>query len=169
MKLKNISLNKLLSEADELEATTITDNSDNKNSADGEELASLWDAGASGATPFRPKSIFDVKQIGDEFEVSSVTNVTRKVIEKVSKAELDKKYIVSGDGKANVEGFVTYTLNDNVEAFQYDGESVIVHNGSEHASIIKGDYIVKRANSGSTFELMVVHQAEFESKFDEIV
>lgn len=166
MRLKNIFINKMIVEADALENDVPAET--DKVGEDQGDIATIWDEGAEGASSFRPKSIYDVKQIGDEYEVSLVTNNTRKVVEKVTKDELDQKYLISGAGEPGVEGYVTYTLNDVIEAFQYNGASRLVSNGSEHTSLIKGDYIVKRSKKTS-FELMIVHQTEFESKYEEMV
>ncbi len=149
-----------LFEADELNTEVSQDQ--------GNELQELWDQNADSSTTYRPISSFEVKQVGDEYEVHKVIGDDRKLSEKLSKEELEAKYVPASTTTPDAEGFVAYVLKDNVEAFQYDGDATIIHNGTEHASLMKSDFIVKR-QKGDGFEFMVVKQSEFESKYEEIV
>ena len=167
MKLSQIKIAQLINEADE-ELGDLDSASSTDDGGDGETLVSLWDQNSDSSSSYRPIQNFSVKQVGDEYEVSTVVNDKRTVQEKISKDELDKTYVVSADGKPDAEGYVAYTLRETVEAFQYQGDSKIVNNGEDHATLMKGDYLVKKPE-GDSFKYMVVHQAEFESKYSEIV
>lgn len=167
MKLSQIKIAHLFNEADE-ELDNLDSASKNDDGADGETLVSLWDQNSDSSSSYRPIENFYVRKIGDDYEVSTVVNDKRTVKGKIPKEELDKTYVISADGKPDAEGYVAYTLRETVEAFQYQGDSKIVNNGADHATLMKGDYLVKKPE-GDSFEYMVVHQAEFESKYSEIV
>ena len=172
MRLSQIQTLKLLSEADELpptgDETSDGSTSSKEPEVTGTELEGIWNDNSDSSVAYRPTESFSVKQIGDEYELSKVESDRRTIISKLSKDELDQKYVVSTDATPDAEGYVSYSLRDNVEALQYSGDSKIIHNGSDHATLMKGDYIVKKPK-GDSFEYMVVHQSEFESKYSEAV
>lgn len=155
MKLQQIlSCNTLL----ENEADTSSDAS----------LQSIWEQNSDSISSFRPNVEFSVKKVGDQFEVNKVVQDRRKLIKKISEDELNKSFVKASETSTDAEGFDTYISNQQVEAFQYQGDSIVIKSDGNEATLEKSDYIVKKP-VGTDFEFMVVHQSEFESKFTEVV
>jgi hypothetical protein len=155
MKLQQIlSCNTLL----ENEADTSSDAS----------LQSIWEQNPDSISSFRPNVEFSVKKVGDQFEVNKVVQDRRKLIKKISEDELNKSFVKASETSTDAEGFDTYISNQQVEAFQYQGDSIVIKSDGNEATLEKSDYIVKKP-VGTDFEFMVVHQSEFESKFTEVV
>lgn len=155
MKLQQIlSCNTLL----ENEADTSSDAS----------LQSIWEQNSDSISSFRPNVEFSVKKVGDQFEVNKVVQDRRKLIKKISEDELNKSFVKASESSTDAEGFDTYISNQQVEAFQYQGDSIVIKSDGNEATLEKSDYIVKKP-VGADFEFMVVHQSEFESKFTEVV
>jgi len=155
MKLQQIlSCNTLL----ENEADTSSDTS----------LQSIWEQNSDSISSFRPNVEFSVKKVGDQFEVNKVVQDRRKLIKKISEDELNKSFVKASETSTDAEGFDTYISNQQVEAFQYQGDSIVIKSDGNEATLEKSDYIVKKP-VGTDFEFMVVHQSEFESKFTEVV
>lgn len=156
MKLKQISSYTTLLEDDTAESDT--DNS----------LQSIWDQNSDSISSFRPNVEYSVKKVGDQFEVNKVIQDRRKLVKKISEDELNKSFVKASDTSTDAEGFDTYISNQQVEAFQYQGDSIVIKSDTNEATLEKSDYIVKKP-VGTDFEFMVVHQSEFESKFTEVV
>jgi hypothetical protein len=155
MKLQQIlSCNTLL----ENEADTSSDTS----------LQSIWEQNSDSISSFRPNVEYSVKKVGDQFEVNKVVQDRRKLIKKISEDELNKSFVKASETSTDAEGFDTYISNQQVEAFQYQGDSIVIKSDGNEATLEKSDYIVKKP-VGTDFEFMVVHQSEFESKFTEVV
>lgn len=155
MKLQQIlSCNTLL----ENEADTSSDTS----------LQSIWEQNSDSISTFRPNVEYSVKKVGDQFEVNKVVQDRRKLIKKISEDELNKSFVKASETSTDAEGFDTYISNQQVEAFQYQGDSIVIKSDGNEATLEKSDYIVKKP-VGTDFEFMVVHQSEFESKFTEVV
>ena len=155
MKLQQIlSCNTLL----ENEADTSSDTS----------LQSIWEQNSDSISSFRPNVEYSVKKVGDQFEVNKVVQDRRKLIKKISEDELNKSFVKASETSTDAEGFDTYISNQQVEAFQYQGDSMVIKSDGNEATLEKSDYIVKKP-VGTDFEFMVVHQSEFESKFTEVV
>lgn len=155
MKLQQIlSCNTLL----ENEADTSSDAS----------LQSIWEQNSDSISSFRPNVEYSVKKVGDQFEVNKVVQDRRKLIKKISEDELNKSFVKASETSTDAEGFDTYISNQQVEAFQYQGDSIVIKSDGNEATLEKSDYIVKKP-VGTDFEFMVVHQSEFESKFTEVV
>ena len=155
MKLQQIlSCNTLL----ENEADTSSDAS----------LQSIWEQNSDSISSFRPNVEYSVKRVGDQFEVNKVVQDRRKLIKKISEDELNKSFVKASETSTDAEGFDTYISNQQVEAFQYQGDSIVIKSDGNEATLEKSDYIVKKP-VGTDFEFMVVHQSEFESKFTEVV
>ena len=155
MKLQQIlSCNTLL----ENEADTSSDAS----------LQSIWEQNSDSISSFRPNVEYSVKRVGDQFEVNKVVQDRRKLIKKISEDELNKSFVKASESSTDAEGFDTYISNQQVEAFQYQGDSIVIKSDGNEATLEKSDYIVKKP-VGTDFEFMVVHQSEFESKFTEVV
>ena len=155
MKLQQIlSCNTLL----ENEADTSSDAS----------LQSIWEQNSDSISSFRPNVEYSVKKVGDQFEVNKVVQDRRKLIKKISEDELNKSFVKASETSTDAEGFDTYISNQQVEAFQYQGDSMVIKSDGNEATLEKSDYIVKKP-VGTDFEFMVVHQSEFESKFTEVV
>lgn len=156
--MKFPNLIKLLSEADAPTSET-------------KLLSDVWDENADSIASFRPIQKFAAKPAGNNMvELYSVNGDSRKLIKKISSGDLAAKYVELKKGdKTDAEGFTMYTLNGNLEAIKYMGESVIVSNGGEHTTpLANGDYLVKRPH-GEGFEFLVVQTQEFESKYEEVV
>jgi uncharacterized protein YfdQ (DUF2303 family) len=154
MKLQQIlSCNTLL----ENEADTSSDAS----------LQSIWEQNSDSISSFRPNVEYSVKKVGDQFEVNKVVQDRRK-LKKISEDELNKSFVKASETSTDAEGFDTYISNQQVEAFQYQGDSIVIKSDGNEATLEKSDYIVKKP-VGTDFEFMVVHQSEFESKFTEVV
>lgn len=131
-------------------------------------LQSIWEQNSDSISSFRPNVEFSVKKVGDQFEVNKVVQDRRKLIKKISEDELNKSFVKASETSTDAEGFDTYISNQQVEAFQYQGDSIVIKSDGNEATLEKSDYIVKKP-VGTDFEFMVVHQSEFESKFTEVV
>jgi hypothetical protein len=131
-------------------------------------LQSIWEQNPDSISSFRPNVEFSVKKVGDQFEVNKVVQDRRKLIKKISEDELNKSFVKASETSTDAEGFDTYISNQQVEAFQYQGDSMVIKSDGNEATLEKSDYIVKKP-VGTDFEFMVVHQSEFESKFTEVV
>lgn len=131
-------------------------------------LQSIWDQNSDSISSFRPNVEYSVKKVGDQFEVNKVVQDRRKLIKKISEDELNKSFVKASETSTDAEGFDTYISNQQVEAFQYQGDSIVIKSDGNEATLEKSDYIVKKP-VGTDFEFMVVHQSEFESKFTEVV
>lgn len=131
-------------------------------------LQSIWGQNSDSISSFRPNAEYSVKKVGDQFEVNKVVQDRRKLIKKISEDELNKSFVKASETSTDVEGFDTYISNQQVEAFQYQGDSMVIKSDGNEATLEKSDYIVKKP-VGTDFEFMVVHQSEFESKFTEVV
>jgi hypothetical protein len=131
-------------------------------------LQSIWEQNPDSISSFRPNVEFSVKKVGDQFEVNKVVQDRRKLIKKISEDELNKSFVKASETSTDAEGFDTYISNQQVEAFQYQGDSIVIKSDGNEATLEKSDYIVKKP-IGTDFEFMVVHQSEFESKFTEVV
>ena len=131
-------------------------------------LQSIWEQNSDSISSFRPNVEYSVKKVGDQFEVNKVVQDRRKLIKKISEDELNKSFVKSSETSTDAEGFDTYISNQQVEAFQYQGDSIVIKSDGNEATLEKSDYIVKKP-VGTDFEFMVVHQSEFESKFTEVV
>ena len=131
-------------------------------------LQSIWDQNSDSISSFRPNVEYSVKKVGDQFEVNKVVQDRRKLIKKISEDELNKSFVKASETSTDAEGFDTYISNQQVEAFQYQGDSMVIKSDGNEATLEKSDYIVKKP-VGTDFEFMVVHQSEFESKFTEVV
>jgi hypothetical protein len=134
-------------------------------STDGVKLSDIWDEQGSNAVTYLRREQFAVKQINNEFEVYTLTVSERKFLEKVSQSELDAKYLRVG--KTPVEGFITYTLNPPITAFQYVGDVQTIKNGDKTASLLKDDYIVKQPHGKNKFTFEVYSTETFEAKYVE--
>ena len=131
-------------------------------------LQSIWEQNSDSISSFRPNVEYSVKRVGDQFEVNKVVQDRRKLIKKISEDELNKSFVKASETSTDAEGFDTYISNQQVEAFQYQGDSIVIKSDGNEATLEKSDYIVKKP-VGTDFEFMVVHQSEFESKFTEVV
>ena len=131
-------------------------------------LQSIWEQNSDSISSFRPNVEYSVKKVGDQFEVNKVVQDRRKLIKKISEDELNKSFVKASETSTDAEGFDTYISNQQVEAFQYQGDSMVIKSDGNEATLEKSDYIVKKP-VGTDFEFMVVHQSEFESKFTEVV
>ena len=131
-------------------------------------LQSIWEQNSDSISSFRPNVEYSVKKVGDQFEVNKVVQDRRKLIKKISEDELNKSFVKASETSTDAEGFDTYISNQQVEAFQYQGDSIVIKSDDNEATLEKSDYIVKKP-IGTDFEFMVVHQSEFESKFTEVV
>lgn len=131
-------------------------------------LQSIWEQNSDSISSFRPNVEYSVKKVGDQFEVNKVVQDRRKLIKKISEDELNKSFVKASETSTDAEGFDTYISNQQVEAFQYQGDSIVIKSDGNEATLEKSDYIVKNP-VGTDFEFMVVHQSEFESKFTEVV
>ena len=131
-------------------------------------LQSIWEQNSDSISSFRPNVEYSVKKVGDQFEVNKVIQDRRKLIKKISEDELNKSFVKASETSTDAEGFDTYISNQQVEAFQYQGDSIFIKSDGNEATLEKSDYIVKKP-VGADFEFMVVHQSEFESKFTEVV
>lgn len=131
-------------------------------------LQSIWEQNSDSISSFRPNVEYSVKKVGDQFEVNKVVQDRRKLIKKISEDELNKSFVKASETSTDAEGFDTYISNQQVEAFQYQGDSIVIKSDGNEATLEKSDYIVKKP-VGADFEFMVVHQSEFESKFTEVV
>jgi hypothetical protein len=131
-------------------------------------LQSIWEQNSDSISSFRPNVEYSVKKVGDQFEVNKVVQDRRKLIKKISEDELNKSFVKASETSTDAEGFDTYISNQQVEAFQYQGDSIVIKSDGNEATLDKSDYIVKKP-VGTDFEFMVVHQSEFESKFTEVV
>lgn len=131
-------------------------------------LQSIWEQNSDSISSFRPNVEYSVKKVGDQFEVNKVVQDRRKLIKKISEDELNKSFVKASETSTDAEGFDTYISNKQVEAFQYQGDSIVIKSDGNEATLEKSDYIVKKP-VGTDFEFMVVHQSEFESKFTEVV
>lgn len=131
-------------------------------------LQSIWEQNSDSISSFRPNVEYSVKKVGDQFEVNKVVQDRRKLIKKISEDELNKSFVKASETSTDAEGFDTYISNQQVEAFQYQGDSIVIKSDGNEATLEKSDYIVKKP-VGTDFEFMVVHQSEFESKFTEVV
>ena len=131
-------------------------------------LQSIWEQNSDSISSFRPNVEYSVKRVGDQFEVNKVVQDRRKLIKKISEDELNKSFVKASESSTDAEGFDTYISNQQVEAFQYQGDSMVIKSDGNEATLEKSDYIVKKP-VGTDFEFMVVHQSEFESKFTEVV
>ena len=131
-------------------------------------LQSIWEQNSDSISSFRPNVEYSVKKVGDQFEVNRVVQDRRKLIKKISEDELNKSFVKASESSTDAEGFDTYISNQQVEAFQYQGDSIVIKSDGNEATLEKSDYIVKKP-VGVDFEFMVVHQSEFESKFTEAV
>lgn len=131
-------------------------------------LQSIWEQNSDSISSFRPNVEYSVKKVGDQFEVNKVVQDRRKLIKKISEDELNKSFVKASETSTDAEGFDTYISNQQVEAFQYQGDSIVIKSDGNEATLEKSDYIVKKT-VGADFEFMVVHQSEFESKFTEVV
>lgn len=131
-------------------------------------LQSIWEQNSDSISTFRPNVEYSVKKVGDQFEVNKVVQDRRKLIKKISEDELNKSFVKASETSTDAEGFDTYISNQQVEAFQYQGDSIVIKSDGNEATLEKSDYIVKKP-VGTDFEFMVVHQSEFESKFTEVV
>ena len=131
-------------------------------------LQSIWEQNSDSISSFRPNVEYSVKKVGDQFEVNKVVQDRRKLIKKFSEDELNKSFVKASETSTDAEGFDTYISNQQVEAFQYQGDSIVIKSDGNEATLEKSDYIVKKP-VGTDFEFMVVHQSEFESKFTEVV
>ena len=131
-------------------------------------LQSIWEQNSDSISSFRPNVEYSVKKVGDQFEVNKVVQDRRKLIKKISEDELNKSFVKASESSTDAEGFDTYISNQQVEAFQYQGDSIVIKSDGNEATLEKSDYIVKKP-VGVDFEFMVVHQSEFESKFTEVV
>jgi hypothetical protein len=131
-------------------------------------LQSIWEQNSDSISSFRPNVEYSVKKVGDQFEVNKVVQDRRKLIKKISEDELNKSFVKASETSTDAEGFDTYISNRQVEAFQYQGDSIVIKSDGNEATLEKSDYIVKKP-VGTDFEFMVVHQSEFESKFTEVV
>ena len=131
-------------------------------------LQSIWEQNSDSISSFRPNMEYSVKKVGDQFEVNKVVQDRRKLIKKFSEDELNKSFVKASESSTDAEGFDTYISNQQVEAFQYQGDSIVIKSDGNEATLEKSDYIVKKP-VGTDFEFMVVHQSEFESKFTEVV
>lgn len=131
-------------------------------------LQSIWEQNSDSISSFRPNTEYSVKKVGDQFEVNKVVQDRRKLIKKISEDELNKSFVKASETSTDAEGFDAYISNQQVEAFQYQGDSIVIKSDGNEATLEKSDYIVKKP-VGTDFEFMVVHQSEFESKFTEVV
>ncbi len=131
-------------------------------------LQSIWEQNSDSISTFRPNVEYSVKKVGDQFEINKVIQDRRKLVKKISEDELNKSFVKASDTSTNAEGYDTYISNQQVEAFQYQGDSIVIKSDTNEATLEKSDYIVKKP-VGTDFEFMVVHQSEFESKFTEVV
>lgn len=140
---------------------------DNVQDTSSSELKSLWDSQAEDSVTYRPTDEFLVKSVDNgKFEVYSLKNNKNTLVETfTSEEELNKKYTKVVDAQTTADGFTPYVSASTIEAIQYSGDSTIIHNGNEHASLMKGDYICKIPN-GANFNYSVFHQSVFENKFE---
>jgi len=132
---------------------------------EGAKLSDIWDEQGSGSATYVPRQQFAVKKIGDEYEVNLVNKSERKLLRKISQDELESTYSQVGK-EADAEGYTSFVLKSVVDAFTYDGDSLIIKNGGKEATLMKGDYVVKRPKA-TGFEFLVVEKNEFEAKYVE--
>lgn len=132
---------------------------------EGAKLSDIWDEHGSGSATYVPRQQFAVKKIGDEYEVNLVNNSERKLLKKIPQEQLESTYSQVGK-EADAEGYTSFVLKSVVDAFTYDGDSLIIKNGGKEATLMKGDYVVKRPKA-TGFEFLVVEKNEFEAKYVE--
>ena len=136
-----------------------------ESTAEGAKLSDIWNEHGSGSATYVPRQQFAVKKIGDEYEVNLVNNAERKLLKKITQEQLDSTYSQVGK-EADAEGYTSFVLKSVVDAFTYDGDSLIIKNGDNEATLMKGDYVVKRPKA-TGFEFLVVEKNEFEAKYVE--
>ena len=107
-------------------------------------LQSIWEQNSDSISSFRPNVEYSVKKVGDQFEVNKVVQDRRKLIKKISEDELNKSFVKASETSTDAEGFDTYISNQQVEAFQYQGDSIVIKSDGNEATLEKSDYIVKK-------------------------
>lgn len=134
-------------------------------STDGVKLSDIWAEQGSNSATYVPRQQFAIKKIGDEYEVNLVNNSERKLLKKITQDQLESTYSQVGK-EADAEGYTSFVSKSVVDAFTYDGDSIIIKNGGKEATLMKGDYVVKRIKA-TGFEFLVVEKNEFEAKYVE--
>ena len=117
-------------------------------------LQSIWEQNSDSISSFRPNVEYSVKKVGDQFEVNKVVQDRRKLIKKISEDELNKSFVKASETSTDAEGFDTYISNQQVEAFQYQGDSIVIKSDGNEATLEKSDYIVKKP-VGTDFEFTI--------------
>lgn len=152
MKLKDLVKASIIEEADEVPTESA-------------KLSDIWNDNGSNSATYVPRQQFAVKKLGNEYEVNLINNSERKLLKKITQEQLETTYSQVGK-EADAEGYTSFVLKSVVDAFTYDGDSIIIKNGDSEATLMKGDYVVKRPKA-TGFEFLVVEKNEFEAKYVE--
>lgn len=98
------------------------------------------------------------------FDVYKETTNKNEFIGSIKKRELDDLFsIIDSNVGPDVEGFLAYKRNDDVEAFQYNGEDVKIQLTKDSVVTVQSkDYVVKTIKNHKT-KYSVVDKDNFDS------
>jgi hypothetical protein len=163
MKLQDLHRTKISEAATDEVVPDVTDEV-TPEATDVAKLSDIWNEQGENSSTFIPRQQFAVKKVGEEFEINSVNNSERKLLKKIDQNKLNAEY-TQVSAETDAEGYSTYILKSSVDAFSYTGQSKIIKSGSASATLMDGDYVVKRPKGGDKFEFLVVDKKEFEAKY----
>lgn len=132
-------------------------------------IEQVWkDFGADSKT-FISNTVYFVrpKKNTDEFEVVVEANKQRKSFANLSKADLDKSFVLMRPNQTpDAEGYIQYRDIDESEAFKYSGDTINVDNEGSTATLAKGDFVLRKAD-GDDFVYSVKKSTDFKANFAE--
>jgi hypothetical protein len=125
----------------------------------------VWAQNKDDAKTYISNTVYGVKKLegGLKFEVTVTDGNERKPFANLTKQALDQSFTpVRPNQTPDAEGYTQYRKSDEVEAFQYTGDTEKL-NG---VLISKGDYLIKTPK-GDQFVYEVKKAKDFEAQYTE--
>jgi hypothetical protein len=137
------------------------------------KLASdVWKDSKESANEYVTNVTYEAREIPDsnptKYEVYTVKGKTRKLVGKFSTEDFEAAYVeVRKDQEEDVEGYKTYRDAGDIEALQYDGDTITLDlETDEMVKLEKGDYLIRQAE-GTNFTYAVETTKDFEDDYVE--
>lgn len=124
----------------------------------------LWKDNKDSAKTYISNQVYFAKPVGEKYEVTVEKDSKRKPFATLSKVDFSNSFTpMRSSAKADAEGYVQYRDVDEVQALQYNEDTVKLNTGP---LLSKGDYLVRKVN-GDDFIYEVKKSKDFETAYTE--
>lgn len=157
-----------MGEAPAIPATDVVPSEDGStDSSQVKTIEQVWEENKTTTKTYISKEEFQVRQVGNNFEVYSLVGSTRTLYKNMDQATLNATFQkVREEDVPGADGFVAYLRPNTVEAFKFKGNSTMVLIGKNSVPLVSQDYVIKSVSKNEMGQDEFVFSIEPQFQFE---